>query len=151
MFLTVGCKVKLQLAGRSGLGVGWGNSDNNPLSYFFVGSLRLHGFNWLSMVRTNIRDRVALYCSASLSMQSIVFNEYATIYICFCLCVNIRWQTLRTPRIFPRFVWWVDYIYSTKSLSPLSCLLNRYYGFHFHKSHYFAFGIQLLSLICRSQ
>lgn len=81
MFLTVGCKVKLQLAGRSGLGVGWGNSDNNPLSYFFVGSLRLHGFNWLSMVRTNIRDRVALYCSASLSNQLFLMNMQPFTYV----------------------------------------------------------------------
>lgn len=150
MFLTVGCKVKLQLAGRSGLGVGWGNSDNNPLSYFFVGSLRLHGFNWLSMVRTNIRDRVALYCSASLSNQLFLMNMQPFTYVSAFVSTSDgkHWGHWN---FFPRYVWWVDYIYSTKSLSPLSCLLNRYYGFHFHKSHYFAFGIQLLSLICRSQ
>lgn len=98
-FLTVECKLSWTATGpRSGLGGWWEILITIPYpSYLLVDPLTagfqliINGQDWYK------RSSRALLC---FFVQSIVFNEYATIYICFCLCVNIRWQTLRTPGFF---------------------------------------------------
>lgn len=100
-FLLLDVKLHCNLEIRFG---GGGDSDNNPLSEFFVGSLT--GFNWLSMVRTNIRDQVA-YCSASLSNQLFLMNMQPFTYVSAFVSTSDgkHWGH---RDLFFCYVWWVD-------------------------------------------